>query len=136
MVSSSVSGSGARSPLHEALWVCSREFKRVEKHSFAKRLFVFTDNDMPGSGNDLNLALQRAKDLEGLNVDIELFAMPHFNQMRPTFDVRRFYANIITFDEDEFANGLLDVQEAQTRLFELMRRIRQKEFKKRVQGKC
>jgi ATP-dependent DNA helicase 2 subunit 1 len=29
--------------------------------------------------------------------------------MRPMFDIRRFYANIITFDEDEFANGLLDV---------------------------
>lgn len=52
------------------------------------------------------------------------------------FDIRRFYANIITFDEDEFANGLLDVQGAQTRLFELMKRIRQKEFKKRIQGKC
>ena len=80
--------------------------------------------------------MQRAKDLEGLNVDIELFALPHFNQMRPTFDIKRFYANIITFDEGDYTNGLLDVEGAQTRLFELMKRIRQKEFKKRIQGKC
>lgn len=134
--STAASGSTSRAPLYEALWICAQEFKKVEKQSFSKRLFVFTDSDMPGSGNDLNLALQRAKDLASLNVDIELFALPHFNQMRPMFDIRRFYANIITFDEDEFANGLLDVEEAQTRLFELMRRIRQKEFKKRIQGKC
>jgi hypothetical protein len=125
-----------RSPLFEALWICHQEFKQVEKQSFSKRIFIFTDGDMPGSGNDLNLAIQRAKDLASLNVDIELFAMPHYNQMRPMFDIRKFYANIITFDEDEFASALLDVEGAQTRLFELMKRIRQKEFKKRIQGKC
>ena len=48
------------------------------------------------------------------------------------FDVRRFYANIISFDEDEIANGQLNVEDAQARLFELMKRIRQKEFKKRT----
>lgn len=104
--------------------MCHQEFKQVEKQSFSKRIFIFTDCDMPGVGNDLNLAIQRAKDLASLNVDIKLFAMPHFNQMRPLFDIRKFYANIITFDEDEFASALLDVEGAQTRLFELMKRIR------------
>ena len=82
------------------------------------------------------MALQRAKDLEQLNVDLELFPMPQFSQMRPVFDIKKFYANIISFDEDEIANGQLNVEEAQSRLFELMKRIRQKEFKKRTQGKC
>jgi ATP-dependent DNA helicase 2 subunit 1 len=82
------------------------------------------------------MALQRAKDLESLNVDIELFPLPNFTQMIPLFDIKKFYANIITFDEDEIANGVLDIEGAQTRLFELMKRIRQKEYKKRTQGKC
>ena len=70
------------------------------------------------------MALQRAKDLESLNVDIELFPLPNCDQMRPVFDIRKFYANIITFDEEEITNGLLDVDAAQDRLFELMKRIR------------
>jgi hypothetical protein len=44
--------------------------------------------------------------------------------MRPLFDIKKFYANIISYDEDEIANGLLDVEGAQSRLFELMKRIR------------
>ena len=125
-----------RSPLYEALWICHQEFKTVEKQSYSKRIFLFTDNDVAGNQRDQTLAAQRAKDLEQLNVDIELFPMPNPAQMRPTFDIRKFYGNIITFDEDEIDNGVVDVDAAQSRLFELMRRIRQKEFRKRTQGKC
>lgn len=32
--------------------------------------------------------------------------------MRPLFDIKKFYANIISYDEDEIANGLLDVEGA------------------------
>ena len=52
--------------------------------------------------------------------------------MRPTFDIKKFYVSMITFDQDDLANGLLDVEGAQSRLFELMKRIRQKEYKKRI----
>lgn len=69
-------------------------------------------------------------------MDIELFAVPNYLQMRPIFDIKKFYANIISFDEDEVTNGLLDAEGAQSRLFELTKRIRQKEFKKRTLGKC
>ena len=133
---SSVSGTSPRSPLFEALWICHQEFKQIEKQAFSKRIFLFTDCDSPGSIADQNMALQRAKDLESLSVDIELFPVPCYSQMRPLFDIKKFYANIISYDEDEIANGLLDVEGAQSRLFELMKRIRQKEFKKRTQGKC
>ena len=101
-----------RSPLFEALWICHQEFKQVEKQSFAKRIFLFTDCDSPGSMSDQNMALQRAKVLEQLNVDIELFPLPQFSQMRPMFDIKRFYANIISFDEEEIANGQLNVEDA------------------------
>lgn len=47
------------------------------------------------------MALQRAQDLESLNVDLELFPMANAEQMRPQFDVRRYYANLISFEDDE-----------------------------------
>jgi hypothetical protein len=43
-------------------------------------------------------------------VDIELFAVPNHAQMRPIFDIKKFYANIISYDEEEITNGLLDVE--------------------------
>ena len=55
------------------------------------------------------MAQQRASDLAQLNVDIELFPMPRpeselnpeGNQVPPRFDIRKFYANVISFDEDD-----------------------------------
>lgn len=44
----------ARSPLVEALWICHQEFKSIEKQAFAKRIFLFTDCDVPGSLTDQN----------------------------------------------------------------------------------
>jgi hypothetical protein len=32
--------------------------------------------------------------------------------MIPLFDIKKFYASIITFDEDEIANGVLDIEGA------------------------
>lgn len=55
------------------------------------------------------MSLLRAKDLESLEVDIELFPMPNCAQMKPVFDIAAFYANIISFDEDELTNGVLDI---------------------------
>lgn len=55
------------------------------------------------------MARQRANDLAELDVDIELFPMPkplenedlEADLPAPQFDVRKFYANIISFDEDQ-----------------------------------
>ena len=58
------------------------------------------------------MARQRANDLAELQVDIELFPMPKpqgdqteeskdGQLMPPEFDVRKFYANIISYDEDQ-----------------------------------
>lgn len=41
-----------RSPLFEALWTCHQEFKSVEKQSYNKRIFLFTDEDEPGNEED------------------------------------------------------------------------------------
>jgi len=50
--------------------------------------------------------------------------------------VKKFYANIITFDEEEEFSGLVKLEGTKSRIGELMKRIRQKEFRKRTQGKC
>ena len=45
-------------------------------------------------------------------------------QVLPEFDVRKFYANIISYDEDQQFTELLGIEGAQSRIFELMKRIR------------
>lgn len=116
--------------------MCQQEFKEVEKQAFTKRIFIFTDCDTAANEQDRVMSEKRAQDLAALEVDIELFPLAIFDQMRPTFDIKRFFASLITFQEDDLASGLLNVEAAQNRLGELMKRIRQKEYKKRVQGKC
>ena len=56
------------------------------------------------------MAKQRANDLQSLNVDVELFPMPRPNQQRPVFDVKKFYANIISFDEEEQFSEMIGIQ--------------------------
>jgi hypothetical protein len=83
---------------------------------------------------------QRADDLAQLKVDIELFPMPspvvllndEGDEMPPKFDIKKFYAHVITMDEDEMLGDMLGIDGAQSRIFELMRRIRMKEFRKRA----
>ncbi len=48
----------------------------MEKQSFNKRIFLFTDEDCPGNEEDQMMADQNATDLAVLSVDIELFPMP------------------------------------------------------------
>ena len=76
----------------------------------------------------------RADDLAQLKVDIELFPMPKSDfvlndqgeKVPPRFDVRKFYGDVLTADQDDlgFADDLLGIDGAQSRIFELMRRIR------------
>ena len=87
------------------------------------------------------MSKQRANDLADLNVDIELFPMPKPDEIDvedgvPQFDIKKFYANIISFDEEQQFSEMLGIEGAQSRINDLMKRIRQKEFRKRTQGKC
>ena len=70
---------------------------------------MFTDFDGPSNQTDYAMSLQRAKDLEELDVDVELFPLPCFNQVRPIFDVNKFYSSLITYDEEDIASGVLDI---------------------------
>jgi hypothetical protein len=62
--------------------------------------------------------------LESLEIDLELFQMPIFNQVRPVFDIKKFYCHLISFNEEDLDTGVLNIEAAQSRLFELNKRIR------------
>eukprot|EP01022_Parablepharisma_sp_SALTPOND_P026506 TRINITY_DN64291_c0_g1_i1.p2 TRINITY_DN64291_c0_g1~~TRINITY_DN64291_c0_g1_i1.p2 ORF type:complete len:789 (+),score=98.96 TRINITY_DN64291_c0_g1_i1:87-2369(+) len=112
--------------------VCHNLFQVVEKLNYAKRIFLFTNNDNPNSASkhEQSRAIQRARDLYEQDVDIELFPMQGIGE----FDVAKFFADLIAVDPEQL--GALTSKEAtEERFQELTKRIRQKEYKKRTLGR-
>lgn len=64
-----------------------------------------------------------------MDVDIELFPLKKSDNSK--FEVRKFYADIITIDPEDANQGVLDTS---SRITELTKRIRQKIYKKRQLG--
>jgi ATP-dependent DNA helicase 2 subunit 1 len=122
-------------PLSELLWTCQQQFKALDMNSFSKRIFLFTneENPMAGKPKAQEETIERSKDLIDEETDIELFPMCHPEQEKSQFDVTKFYQNILTIDANE---ELTDFETTYMRIQDLSKRIRLKEFKKRVLGKC
>lgn len=123
--------------LNEALWICHCELKNLDQKDYNRRIFLFTDDDNPMSSacnkNKRQLSIQRAKDMLESEIVIELFPM-NFSK---TFDLRKFYCEIIPHDEHAQNNELVLTGDlAGNKLRELTKRIRQKEIKKRTIGSC
>lgn len=55
---------------------------------------------------------------------------------QPSFDVKKFFANIICIDEDDQFSAMIGMDGANLKIFELFKRLRQKETRKRTQGRC
>jgi ATP-dependent DNA helicase 2 subunit 1 len=124
--------------LSELLWTCQQQFKTLDFNKFAKRIFLFTNEEDPMEGFPIQRkeTIERAKSLtDEEDIDIELFPMPIPDLDKPIFDVTKFYSEILTVDEDEL-NELKDFETSYFRVQDLNKRIRLKEFKKRVLGKC
>jgi len=66
-----------------------------------------------------------------MNIDIELF--PLQKPGSEPFDIKKFYANIISIDPDEVTDASALTS---TKIMEISRRIRQKEYKKRILGRA
>eukprot|EP01112_Ceratiomyxa_fruticulosa_P011822 TRINITY_DN3243_c0_g1_i1.p1 TRINITY_DN3243_c0_g1~~TRINITY_DN3243_c0_g1_i1.p1 ORF type:complete len:820 (-),score=234.11 TRINITY_DN3243_c0_g1_i1:28-2487(-) len=118
-------------PFSDALWTCSTMFSACPIKVAHRRIFLFTNEDDP-NGSLPNLreqAIQRARDIAELNIDIELFSM---NKNGEHFDFTKFYQHIISFPEDEEGNIIFDPA---AKFEELRARVRRKEFKKRTLGK-
>ena len=117
------------SPLYEALWICNHIFQeKGSKENSTKRIFLFTCNDNPNSESlDLQAqALNHAKQLSSQNIEIELFPLKLDNS---SFNYKKFFIQIISFEEDDIAEGLFNPQD---RISELSVRLKKKEFKKRI----
>jgi len=112
----------------DLLWCCSMIFSNNNAKVGSKRIFLFTNEDNPHAGKpaDQQAAKTKAKDLADLGMEIELFNM---NKPKEKFDIDKFYADIITMEEDEIPGKYPD---AAQKLSELQERVRRKEFKKRT----
>lgn len=125
-------------PFADALWAANTLFTAAAKAS-SKRLFLLTCNDSPNASEPAkqDAAHVRGDDLAGLNIEIEPF---FFNPPggRP-FDVRRFYARLLPFDEeamgdDDSLDALVRLYNPITKLSDMQMNIRRKEYKKRSVG--
>ena len=123
--------------LNNALWIAQSLLKNYEKKNFKRRIFLFTDNDDPITNpQEKNICIQRAKDMNDSDINIELFPM-NFNN-KP-FNLNNFYSQIIPANSIDDIDGgndnILSIEQCSDRLRELNKRIRQKEIKKRTLGK-
>ena len=97
---------------------------------------MFTDHDEPSSEEDRKACEKKAEDLAAIDVEIELLPLPAYDQATPNFEFKKFFASLITFEDEEMSSSMLKSNFAEGRLDDLMKRIKQKEFKRRVKGKC
>lgn len=120
---------GAKSEFYQALWTCSAMFAERELKDCTKRVFLFTDSDAPdGDNKDLQTkAKQKAKDLEDLDISIELFPMT-YTGLR--FDIKKFFKDLIAVDADEDVGKISENFSA--KFEDLEQRFRKKEYKKRA----
>jgi len=123
--------------LSNAMWIVHSLLKNYDKKNFKRRIFLFTDNDDPISNpQEKSVCIQRAKDMNEGDITIELFPM-NFDGKR--FNLNNFYSQIIPANSEDDLDGgndnILSIEQCNDRLRELMKRIRQKEMKKRTLGK-
>ncbi|EFA79065.1 ATP-dependent DNA helicase [Heterostelium album PN500] len=116
----------------DALWTCSTMFSNCNIKLSHKRIFLFTNQDQPTQDNDNQkvIAIQRAKDLSDLGIEIELFSMNNALSDHP-FDFSLFYQEIIILQDDQIVDQ--DFSSA-SRFSQLFSKLKRKQFKKRSLG--
>lgn len=128
---------------YHLLWIASVLFSEDNslKKNASKRIFLFTDADSPNSGDAelRNRSFQKAKDLQQLGVEMEVFALeaPADGQK---FDVRKFYSELLNYgnygmnhpprQQKQFEESLENPWRVSL-LGALDERLRMKEYKKR-----
>ncbi|KAM3142080.1 hypothetical protein pb186bvf_005734 [Paramecium bursaria] len=120
---------GPKAMIHQCFWLCTNQFRNLEKNKFSMRIFLFTTDDVPyfKDQNARDQTIQHAKQLKELDVQIELFPIESGDGNE--FKINRFYSEIITVDLDEVNNAVLDQS---SKIMDLHQRLKQKEYKKRA----
>ena len=95
-----IGGPGHHRNLADVLWTSSAMFAPIDRKIGTRRVFIFTNEDDPigGDRSEEEKAHQRAQDLGDLGIVIELFAVDVAGGA--TFDVSKFYQEIITYSDD------------------------------------
>lgn len=121
---------------NEVLNVCQNQFSLIDDNNFNKRIFVFTNNEYPITDEkELNQVKSISNDLIKDDIGLELFPMSTPDQKSASFNIQKFFAEVITMDESELKE-IGDLDAAYTRVQELKKHIKMKEFKKKAQGNC
>lgn len=84
-------------------------------------MFTGNPNPHPAGSYDRQQAVSHAKKLSEVGTVIELFPFKVTEDSR--FDIREFYANIISFDEEEINSGVLDMS---LKIMNMEQRLKQK----------
>lgn len=119
-------------PLGDALWTCSTMFASCRVKVGTRAIFLFTNEDNPHAlAPSLNSrVLQRCRDLNDLQIDVEFFPLLSQSMQARGSGFRHglFWRNVLPYDEEEQASGSVDVC---NRFDELRQTVRRKIFKKR-----
>ncbi|KAI8146717.1 SPOC like C-terminal domain-containing protein [Fennellomyces sp. T-0311] len=124
-------------PLGNVFWTCMDLFaESVRKKRGTRRIFLITDQDNPHADNPSlrSAAIQRAKDLTEVGIQIELFGL---NREGHFFDESLFYSEILSAyrpkdSDDEIEGGEIRASKGiSNNLDELLERVRRRRAKKR-----
>ncbi|XP_046682112.1 X-ray repair cross-complementing protein 6-like isoform X2 [Homalodisca vitripennis] len=119
--------SSEQSSLADALWYCSSLFSQSGSSFEEKRILLFTDDSDPHSADadQAHKARKRAKDLNQLNISLELLPMG------TNFDYSTFYKELL-----EIVNGFSDTEvDATSKLEELLVRVKRLDSRTRRHAK-
>ncbi|KAF9431936.1 X-ray repair cross-complementing protein 6 [Entomortierella beljakovae] len=123
--------SNGKYTLGEVFWTATNLFGGSAQRVGSKRLFLFTNDDDPHSG-DISLrsaSKVRAKDLQDFGIKIELFDI---DKKAEPFNKTTFYKDILIDGSDDVDEEGTSAENTSTKLSELLQRVQRKEVKKRA----
>ncbi|CAI9725209.1 X-ray repair cross-complementing protein 5-like [Octopus vulgaris] len=113
--------------MSDVFWLCSLLFSKCTEKLGFQRILLFTNKDEPHTDKtELVHCRTRANDLNKTGISLELLPLQPPNQ---TFDVSKFYKNILSIIHGDEIEQLPDTTE---KLEGLLERVRCKERQKRV----
>lgn len=127
-------GHSTDASLQDALRVCQSVFSKCTSRLAGQSILLFTCRDNPHAADDQKQrqARQKAKDLKEAGIVLEIL------HMGKTFDVNKFYKDLIIPDEDEDdedSQEKITLADPTSRFEELMERMRRLDHKQRTTGR-
>ncbi|XP_071552521.1 LOW QUALITY PROTEIN: X-ray repair cross-complementing protein 6 [Panulirus ornatus] len=127
-------GRNTNASLQDALRVCQTVFNKCTNRLSGQSILLFTCRDDPHAGDDQKKrqARRKVQDLKEAGIVLEIL------HMGETFDVKKFYKDLIIPDEsedDEDSQEKITLADPTSRFDELMERVRRLDHKQRTTGR-